>query len=99
MADDDIIESCFSRDDSSISQNLGKLIDWLMCDYDKLVETQKEFLPTKAKRKLYPQFLWIKALLHKDFRNNEVRGRYNRAINTVAKLHEHTTEERMGPRR
>ena len=36
----------------------------------------------------YPTFIWIEAPLHKNFNNNEARGRYNRALNTVAKLHD-----------
>ena len=82
VADDNIIESCFTSEEPSISQNLGKLIDWLMCEYDKLVTMQKNYLPIKAKKPNYPTFIWIEAPLHKSFRNNEARGRYNRAFYT-----------------
>ena len=88
VVDDNIVMDCFKRDDVGVSQNLGRLLDWLMREYNKIIDIQRDYLPLKAKRAVYPHFIWIEAPMHKNFANNPDRFRFNRALNTVSKLHD-----------
>ena len=46
---------------------LGKVINWLMREYEKIIEAQKDYLPSKAKRDHLPQLVCIEAPYHDNF--------------------------------
>ena len=64
IPDDDLIWYLNFPSRFGISKSLGRAIDWIMSEYDKLVSSQKDYLPPKAKRSRYPQFIWIEAPEH-----------------------------------
>ena len=75
-----------------------------MSQYDRMVASQKEFLPKKAIRKDQPNFLWIIPPIQNDIRSkdNKLRIEFGKALSTAANLHDNTcarNEEAMGPRR
>ena len=82
VPDDDILKY-INITDFRISEGLGRVIDWLMCEHDRIVEIHKEHLPAKAKWNNYPQFLWIEAPVHDNFNNNLMRQKYNHTVNTA----------------
>ena len=89
VLDDDLI-NFFDYPDTGISKSLGKLIDHLMKEFNKLVAIQKEFLPKRARKPSYPSIIWIEAPLHNNFANNAERVKFNRELNNVVRFHEHS---------
>ena len=45
--------------DATVSYVFGALLHWLVTEFDKLVEIQKDRLPFKARKLEYPTFLWM----------------------------------------
>ena len=75
-----------------MSTALGRLIDYLMSEFDKIVKAQNEYLPTKSKQEgKFPHFIWIHAPLHDNFTDNYERGKFNKCLVTMAKLHQNTS--------
>ena len=72
------------------SKDLGRVINWIMNEFDKLIAIQKDYLPLKAHRVNYPQIVWIEAPHHINFPNNLGRKRFNTAMETVVQFHENT---------
>ena len=75
VLDDDIIKY-FNIGDASMemaeySKQLGHLMNSIMTDFDKLLRAQKEYLPPKCKRSLYPQIIWIEPPVHQQFTSND----------------------------
>ena len=64
------------------------MTEWLVKEYNKLLELYKDYLPTKAKKLGYPYFLWMSPPTHKYFSNftNFKRDRQGHCLATVAKL-------------
>ena len=91
MVPDDEIVSFIRHTGNDWSKRIGRAINWIMNEFDKLVSIQKDYLPTRAKRSTYPQILWIEAPHHENFLNNLARQRFNTALETVAQFHENTT--------
>ena len=51
-----------------------RVLKWLMCQFDRLIKTQKEYLPKKSKKQpLQPMFIWIAPPNHKNFKDNTER--------------------------
>ena len=61
-----------------------------MSEYDKLIASAKDHLPTKAKCDNYPQILWIEAPQHDNIptTNQLMRTKFNAALNTAASFHD-----------
>ena len=59
-----------------------------MTEHDKLISTQKEYLPMKAKKHDYPHIVWIEAPEHVNFNNNLLRSKFNRSLHTAASFHD-----------
>ena len=89
VLDDDLI-TYFNDDSPGISISLGRMANSIMAEFDKLINTQKEFLPKRSKRPNYPAFIWIQAPLHNNFYNNSERVKFNRELINVARFHENT---------
>ena len=90
VPDDDILK--FSGISGfGITRSLGKILDWIQTEFDRMVEIHKDRLPNKAKKAAYPHFIWIEPPLNDNFNNNESRRKFNRALNTVTALHQNTS--------
>ena len=61
-----------------------------MCQCDKLVATQKESLPTKAKKTNEPVFIWIWTPIHRKFVNNHQREKFWICLEKCAAYHDNT---------
>ena len=53
VPDSDILDYCMTK---NVNEKIPTVIDWIMRQYDKLVETHKEFLPNRAKKTKLPPF-------------------------------------------
>ena len=60
VPDDNIVSYIESRNDTS-SYTIGKIIHWMMSEFNKLIASQKDFLPNKAKCTGLPHICWIEA--------------------------------------
>ena len=73
-------------------KGMEKVVNYLMIQYDKLIEAQKDYLPVKAKRPDYPQMVWIEAPTHINFsdRSKKFRRLYNASLQSMVMLHKNT---------
>ena len=89
VPDDDII-SYFGKYKNGALEAYGKMINHIMIEWDRLIMTQKEFLPAKAKKADWPLIIWIKPPVHENFRNNVMRQKFTKALQNMAKFHDNT---------
>ena len=89
VPDDDIIKY-FGYNDHDMTKAYYSILNNIMAEHNKLLMTQKEFLPLKAKKFYYPQIIWIQAPIHKSFNNNNMRELFNHSLNEVVKFHDNT---------
>ena len=62
-----------------------------MNQYDRLVLTQKDHLPKKAKKAIdHPVFVWIQPLTHQDFTNNGLRRVFSDSLASCVTDHKNT---------
>ena len=66
----------------------GKVTDWIMTQHDRLLATQKEYLPLKAKSTIFPKVVWILPPLHTNFNNNTQRSKFGKEVEKMAVYHE-----------
>ena len=99
------IMTCFDfgklkDNDDNIRKQVTKVIQWLMTEFGRLVESQKEYLPGKAKKPGFPTFIWIAASSHKNFRDNPIREMFNDALEAVSLHHDNVSSggSRIFPR-
>ena len=69
-----------------------RILKWLMCQYDRLIKTQKDdYLPKKAKKNpIEPMFIWIIPPTNCNFKDNPERRLFGRALEKAVAFHEHT---------
>ena len=89
VPDDDII-NFLNYSEEGISKSLGRVLDWIMREHNRITESYKEMLPLRAKRANYPQFIWIQAPTHDNFTNNLMRLKFNNAISSSVQFNENT---------
>ena len=87
VIDDDLIRY-INYPQYGISEALGKLVNWVMSEFNRIVAAQKDFLPKKARKPDQPHFMWIEAPYHISFQNNSLRAKFNRALQNMAKFNE-----------
>ena len=90
VLDDDLL-SVIDKNRRSNEHTIRKMINWLMRQFERIVEAQKELLPEKAKKMFYPHFMWVEAPHHKYFKNNELRRNFNKILADTAKLYSNTS--------
>ena len=57
-----------------------------MTEMQKVIQSQKDYLPLKSKRDLLPFIIWIEAPTHRNFRNNNLRVKFNECIKNMSQL-------------
>ena len=82
---EDVFQFVLKCNDSSLF-TWGKILYWIMTEMLKAVNAHKDHLPIKAKRSSEPQFIWIEAPIHKNFRNNELRVKFNNCLREMSGL-------------
>ena len=83
---EDNILTCLMGKNDLRSFTWGKVIHWIMQKHTKVIESHKDKLPLKAKRKGEPYLVWIELPKHKNFRNNHLREKFNVCLRNMAKL-------------
>ena len=91
VMDDDLVEFVAEKNLEAGTKTFTRLLNWLMRQYSRIIETQKEFLPGKAKRLDHPWVIWIEPTLHDNFPNNETRFCFIQAMNDAAKKYSNFT--------
>ena len=87
VADDDIIKCLRDTKDGGLTNAFGRLINYIMTEYDRAIATYKEHLPTKCKRDGYPHMLWIQAPSHINYVNESDRYKFNKGLEEMVKYH------------
>ena len=92
VPDNDIVHYFWYKEESDVFIRYSRLLKWIMSQYDRLICTQKEFLPLKAKKIDEPYFLWIQLPLHDRIhsKENRLRIQFNKALASVVTLHDNT---------
>ena len=88
VLDDDVISTYFANEIYGMSHNMGKMVHWLMDEYHKIVEAQKDYLPSKAKKQGFPNFIWISPPTHRGFKNNSLREKFGKILEKIGLLHD-----------
>ena len=63
-----------------ISEALGRLFEWLLNQFHRLMTAHKEKLPTKSRKFKFPTFIWFNLPTHNGFKYDEYRIKYNAAL-------------------
>ena len=92
VPDADLIKAFKYRKEDDVIIGYTRIIKWLMTQYDRMVATQKEYLPGKCKRADEPNFVWIMPPLHDLLRSKENRLRtlFGHALSSQATMHDNT---------
>ena len=82
--------ACRNGDNSFV---MGRLLYWLMSEFQKIISGYNDQMPSKAKKANYPHMIWIKAPLHNCFRpqTNNLRGKFNACLDKMGKLQLNTS--------
>ena len=91
VPDDDIMKYAKVAKLDSSQKSVERLISAVMKQHNKYISIHKENLPRRAKRELYPQFIWIEAPINTAFANNAARIKFNASLNHVAKFQQNMT--------
>ena len=86
VLDNDIVKST-NHYETGAALAMGPQIDWLATELHRITTAHKERLPTRARKFRYPQFLWVTAIKHDKFSDNEFREKFNDGVVSVAALH------------
>ena len=89
IPDDDLV-SYFGCEGAGFNKNMNRLLNHIMSEHNKLILAQKDYLPNKAKRPLYPHIVWLQSPYHRYFRNNNLREEFNRCLIDVVRFHDNT---------
>ena len=88
VPDDDILKLLQDKRyvEEQMMQSLGKLVNFIMTEYDRNISLFKEKLPAKCLRD-YPYLLWIQPPMHDAFNNSALRFKFNKCLVEITKLH------------
>ena len=89
VPDDDLVKTLADYQ-RGLATGYGKIINYVMTEFDRGIATYKENLPAKCLKLDYPQMLWIQAPHHINFGNNVQREQYNKCLEEMCKLHSNT---------
>ena len=89
VLDEDVLQY-LNHPGPGITKAMEHLIGAIMTDCDRLIASQKEYLPKRAKKAEYPQMIWILSPLHDNFSNITECIKFNKAVESVAQFHDNT---------
>ena len=84
---DDDLAKYFKPEDKEVSKNLGRALNWVAVEFDRVIAAHKEKLPAKVLKEKYPTIIGIEAPLHDNFVNNVIRMKFNKALEMVCQFH------------
>ena len=84
VLDDDVTKTMCHID--NFSYNAGRLVEWLMREFTRCLESYKDMLPRKAKEELLPHAIWIAPATHCLFSHddNARREKFSKCLATTA---------------
>ena len=90
--EDDIISE-IKYEKQGVEDMCAQVVDWLMKEFNKAVDTYKDFLPFKAKKEDWPHFLWIMPVKCNNFPEEEksLREAFGLALTTTAANYKNTS--------
>ena len=86
IMDDDLIHDA-NINNFGMSIVYGRIVHYLMCEFNKLVSTKKDKMPMKAVHPNYPHLLWINPLPHDLFGNNNQWYKLSKALDNTVVLY------------
>ena len=88
----DILMYIVGKNNTS-SFTIGKVLHWLMSEFEKLIGIQKDYLPIKSKRDLLPHIVWIEAPYHAEFgsEQNRLWEKFNECMRNMAEMQKFTS--------
>ena len=91
VVDGDITRQIHTRDELTATIQIGRMTEWLIREFSRVVESYRDYLPKKCKNgNNYPHLIWMNPATHKYLgnRKNFKRERQGHCINTVVKNYE-----------
>ena len=82
VPDSDIIDGT-NHPQSGISLILGKILDYLVEEMNRLISARREQLLKKCKKYGQPHIIWIQPPKHVNMRDNENRHKFNECIESL----------------
>ena len=67
-------------DSSTFILIISKMLNWLTNQVERATAAMKDTLPSKSKRELEPQIIWIAAPVHADLSDNHCRKKFNEIL-------------------
>ena len=77
--------------DFGASTAYGNVLDWLMAEYRKIISGFKDAMPNKCKIIDEPHVMWIQATRHKNYVDDEARGKFNNCLRILANVQENSS--------
>ena len=87
LFDDDVIH-WVNYEDYGVTEIYGRLMKWFITQVDRVIKSQNEYLPQKAKKHHRPYVIWMGASNHKDLADNIQRKKFNDCLASIIKLHQ-----------
>ena len=82
ILDDNIITNMKSKG-YGISEAYGCLIHWAAEKFNHVISSYKDKLPKRCKKEQYPNFVWMAPPQHKNFENNNLRGKFTKSLKST----------------
>ena len=76
------------QNDQLVKAAFDRILRWLMSQYSRLIATQKEYLPNRAKRENQPNVIWIEPPMHDAFQNNQLHLLFGRSLEKIVSFQE-----------
>ena len=90
IPESDIIDY-LNYDGFGVSTAYGRILDWLMYEFRKIISGFKDQLPDKSKRINEPHIMWIQCTRHVNYRNDDIRGKFNHCLKVIGSAQENTS--------
>ena len=84
--EDDLMR-CINLNDFGLQEAFCRIIEWVMREHHRCVQTIKERLPMKCDHPNWPYFLWISPSLHKNYYNYGRRLKFAKALDEIGTKH------------
>ena len=89
VTENDIIDK-IGYSEFGITETYGSIIDYIMAELEQAAKTMIKDIPFKAKKYLWPKFLWIEPTLHNCYQDNTLRMKFIKSLHRASITHEST---------
>ena len=92
VLDNDLINYVIAETEYNRARVFDGILDNIMKQHDRYIDTQKEFLLEKSKKgTLFPQIVWIEPPMHDLFPDNDACFTFSKSLIESVKYHKNTT--------